>query len=71
MNSRLQNACRFVLGAVLLLAGGMKIAHPSDFFSVLLSFRVPFPEMTLRVVAVFLPWLEVLAGIGLLLDVWA
>jgi len=44
MNSPSKNVCRFILGAVFLLAGGMKIMHPADFFSDLLSFRVPFPE---------------------------
>lgn len=70
MNSRLRNVCRFGLGAVFLLAGGMKIAHPAIFFSDLLSFGLPFPEMFLRVVAVSLPWLEVLAGFGLVLNLW-
>lgn len=71
MNSRSQNICRFVLAAVFLMAGGMKLVHPGAFFSDLLSFHVSFPEMFLRVVAVCLPWLEVLAGIGLILNVWA
>jgi putative oxidoreductase len=70
VNLRTENICRFVLGAVFLLAGVMKIAHLGDFFSDLLSFRVPFPEMFLRIVAVDLPWLEVLAGFGLILNVW-
>ena len=70
MNSRLRNACRFVLGAVFVLAGGMKVAHPAAFFSDLLGFGVPFPEIFLRVVAAGLPWLEVLAGFGLLLNFW-
>ena len=70
MNSRLGNLFRFCLGAVFLLAGGMKLAHPAAFFSDLLGFGVPFPEMFLRVVAVYLPWLEVLAGVGLILNVW-
>jgi hypothetical protein len=48
----------------------MKIAHPGDFFSDLLGFRVPFPEMFLRIVAVDLPWLEMLVGVGLILNVW-
>jgi hypothetical protein len=48
----------------------MKIVHPGDFFSDLLSFRVPFPEMFLRIMAVDLPWLEVLVGVGLILNVW-
>ncbi len=70
MNSQFRLACRLILGAVFLLAGVMKIAHPGDFFSDLLGFRVPFPEMFLRFVAISLPWLEALVGVGLILDVW-
>jgi hypothetical protein len=70
MNARAKHACRFILGAVFLVAGGMKIAHPAAFFSDLLGFGVPFPEMFLRIVAVTLPWIEVLVGAGLLLNVW-
>ena len=71
MNAPLRNGCRFLLGVVFLLAGGMKLAHPAAFFSDLLGFGVPFPEMFLRVVAVYLPWLELLVGFGLLLNFWA
>jgi putative oxidoreductase len=71
MNSSSKHACRFILGAIFIIAGGMKIARPGDFFSDLLGYRVPFPEMFLRIIAVFLPWLEVLTGVGLLLNVWA
>ena len=70
MNAPLRNVCRYGLGAVFLVAGGMKLAHPVAFFSDLLGFGVPFPEMFLRVVAVNLPWLEVLVGLGLLLNFW-
>ena len=70
MNSPLRSGCRLILGAAFLLAGGMKIAHPVEFFSDLLSFGVPFPELFLRVVAVGLPWLEVFVGLGLLLNFW-
>jgi len=70
MNSGLRTACRFLLGAVFAIAGGMKIAHPAGFFSDLLAYHIPFPEMFLRGVAAGLPWLEVLVGAGLLLNVW-
>ena len=70
MNARFRLGCRLVLGAVFLVAGGMKLAHPGEFFSDLLGFGVPFPEIFLRLVAVFLPWLELLAGLGLLVDFW-
>ena len=71
MNSPAKHVCRFILAAVFVVAGVTKIAHPADFFSDLMGYRVPWPEMFLRIVAVFLPWLEVITGIGLLLNVWA
>ncbi len=70
MNRRLGHACRFVLGGIFVIAGGMKLAHPTVFFADLLGFGVPFPEMFLRWVAVGLPWFEVLTGAGLLLNFW-
>lgn len=71
MSTSLALVCRCVLGAVFVAAGATKIVHPAEFFGDLLSYRVPLPEIFLRVVAVWLPWLEVAAGLGLLLDLWA
>ena len=71
MNPRFVNAGRFFLGAIFLIAGGMKIAHPADFFSDLLGFKTPLPEFFLRVVAIWLPWLEAIAGLALIADFWA
>lgn len=59
-----------MLGLVFAVAGGMKAAHPAAFFSDLLGFGLPFPEIFLRVVAVSLPWLEVFTGLGLILNFW-
>ena len=59
-----------MLGLVFVVAGGMKAAHPSDFFSDLLGFGLPLPELFLRLVAVGLPWLEVFTGLGLVLNFW-
>jgi hypothetical protein len=70
MNAKLVHACRFLLGGVFAIAGGLKLAHPAAFFADLLGFGVPWPEMFLRIVAVGLPWIEVLTGVGLLLNIW-
>jgi putative oxidoreductase len=70
MSARTQLAARILLGAVLAVAGAMKIAHPAAFFSDLLGFRLALPEMCLRIVAAGLPWLEVVAGAGLVLNIW-
>jgi putative oxidoreductase len=70
MNSRLHAACRLALGAVFLVAGVMKLVHQATFFSDLLGYRLPFPELALRLIATSLPWLEVSVGLGLLLNFW-
>ena len=70
MNLTLRTACRLLLGVVFVCAGAMKIVHPAAFFSDLLGYGVPFPDLLLRLVALVLPWLEVLAGAGLLFNLW-
>lgn len=61
---------RVLLGAVFLVAGVLKIAHPVDFHSDLLVYDVPLPDAVFRVVAVALPWLEAICGAALLADFW-
>lgn len=61
---------RWVLGAVFLIAGAMKITHPVDFHSDLLAYEVPLPDYFLRLVAIALPWLEAICGAALLVDFW-
>jgi putative oxidoreductase len=70
MNRSPGNVLRLGLGALFFVAGGMKLLHPALFFSDLLSYRVAFPEMFLRWVAVGLPWFEVFIGLGLIVDFW-
>ena len=62
---------RWALGASFVTAGALKIAHPAGFYSDLLAYEVPFLDFFLRLVAVALPWLEVLCGGALLANFWA
>jgi len=61
---------RWLLGLVFLVAGVLKLVHPGDFLVELAAYRVPFPGMFLRLVAVSLPWLEIICGVCLVLDRW-
>ncbi len=70
MNDAPRTIVRWLLGGIFVAAGVAKLLHPADFFSDLGSYRVPFPPMFLRVVAVSLPWLEVFSGLGLLANFW-
>ena len=70
MRRPLGTVLRLALGTIFFIAGGMKLLHPALFFSDLLSYGVPFPEIFLRWVAAGLPWLEVFIGLGLIVDFW-
>ena len=65
-----RSLARVLLGAVFLVAGALKIAHPVDFHSDLLAYDVPLPDVVFRLVAVVLPWLEAICGAALLATVW-
>ena len=61
---------RWLLGAVLVAAGGFKAAHPAEFHADLVAYGIGLPDAWLRGIAVMLPWLEVVAGIALGVDFW-
>ena len=59
---------RWVIGAVFIYAGGVKLLDPRS-FAVLIEAYGIVPEKLLMVVAVALPVLEVGAGLGLMFDI--
>ncbi len=58
---------RWVLGGVFIVAGGLKLANPQAFAGLISHYNL-VPEALLPYVALGLPGLEVLAGLGLLFD---
>ena len=60
--------CRWVLGVIFIYAGGTKLLEP-EIFAVLIDAYGIVPGGLLMPVAVGLPLLEVIAGIGLLFDI--
>ena len=70
MNWSFRTIVRLLLGVMFVVAGIMKISDSIGFFSDLSSYGVPFPEIFLRVVAIGLPWFEVLTGLGLIVNFW-
>ena len=59
---------RWLLGAIFIYAGGTKLLEP-EIFAVLIQAYGVVPERLLMPVAIGLPLLEVIIGIGLLLDI--
>ena len=60
--------CRWTLGVLFIYAGGTKLLDPVV-FAVLIEAYGIVPEALLMPVAIVLPLLEVIVGIGLLLDI--
>ena len=61
---------RLLLGAVFVWAGTVKILDSHDFLVSLYSYEIELPETFLRLVAVILPWIEVICGLIVILGIW-
>jgi hypothetical protein len=64
----LYRLCRWTLGGIYIYAGGTKLLEP-EIFAVLIDAYGIVPEGLLMPVAIGLPFLEVIAGFGLLFDI--
>jgi len=60
--------CRWGLGGLFIYAGSVKLLEPKTFAALIEAYGI-VPEDLLLPVAIFLPALEVVAGIGLFFDV--
>lgn len=61
---------RWLLGLLLVWAALSKLANLQDFYGELLAYRLPLPDFLLRLVAITLPWLELLCGLMLAAEAW-
>ncbi len=59
------HAVRLILGAIFIYAGYIKIIHPHDFAAMINNYGI-LPDGLINVSAIYLPWLEVLAGFALI-----
>jgi uncharacterized membrane protein YphA (DoxX/SURF4 family) len=57
---------RMLLGAVFIYASWNKIAHPAEFAQAVANYQI-LPPRLVNPVALFLPWLEMVCGIFLLI----
>ncbi len=57
---------QLLLGLLLLWAAVSKLANPTDFLASIYAYETPFPRPLLKFVAVFLPWMELICGLLLL-----
>ena len=66
----LKDIVRLLLGLLFVWAAVSKLADPMKFYTSLLQYQMPLPDLLLRMSAVALPWMELLCGLALLANVW-
>ena len=62
-------AFRLVLGGLFVYAGAVKVLDPLDFAQNIRNYQLVGQSLSF-VAAIVLPWLEILAGLALILGVW-
>ncbi len=68
-NRLVELVCRLLLGGVFVYASLDKILHPMEFAKVVYNYQIlPLPLSNLM--AMSLPWLELFAGLALIIGVW-
>jgi len=63
--SYIQFLARLILGCIFIYASFHKITDPSQFADIIRNYKL-FPEITINFFAVTLPWIELLAGVFLI-----
>jgi len=60
---------QIALGAIFIIAALPKIADPPSFAHMIYNYRL-MPSPLINISALVMPWVELLAGLALILDVW-
>ena len=60
---------RLFLGGIFVYASYDKIIHPVPFAEIVYNYQI-LPDVLVNPVSLFLPWIELLAGLSLILGVW-
>ena len=60
---------RLFLGGIFVYASYDKIIHPAPFAEIVYNYQI-LPDMLVNLVSLFLPWIELLVGLSLILGIW-
>jgi uncharacterized membrane protein YphA (DoxX/SURF4 family) len=60
---------RLILGGIFIFASIDKIAHPDQFAEIVYNYKL-MPGMAVNLMAIVLPWVELLAGLFLVFGIW-
>ncbi len=63
------HACRLLLGLVFVYASYDKILHPQAFALAVFNYQI-VPDVAVNLIALILPWLELLLGLCLVFGIW-
>ncbi len=62
--------CRLTLGGLFIYASLDKIAHPAAFAKIIYNYRL-FPDFSIYLSAVVVPWLEMISGLFLIAGIFS
>jgi len=65
----LEIGSRWFLGIIFIWASIDKIVHPQGFARIIFNYQI-LPVQLVNITAIFLPWLELVAGICLITGIW-
>jgi uncharacterized membrane protein YphA (DoxX/SURF4 family) len=68
-NSWIELAARWILGFTFIYASFYKIISPADFAKIVYGYGL-FPEMFINLIAIVIPFLELVAGIALIIGLY-
>ena len=68
-SSRIELAARWILGLTFIYASFHKIISPADFAKIVYGYSL-FPEIFINLIAITLPFLELIAGLALIIGVY-
>jgi len=68
-NRKVLTVLRVAIAGIFIYASWEKIAHPDAFADIIDGYQI-LPAATLWLVAIWLPWTEMLAGLALLVGIW-
>lgn len=68
-NSWIEIAFRWILGITFIYASYYKIMSPADFAKIIYGYNL-FPEVLINLIAVILPFVELISGLSLLLGIY-
>ncbi len=60
---------RLILGVVFIYASYDKLFHPQTFADIIFHYQI-LPDSLINATAIFLPWLELLMGVFLIIGLW-